>query len=174
MKRICCYITPLLGLLLLATSTAAAQSRKEHKVVYGSHYRYEIEPIGVGKNGGTVFKVWGFGKEIEEARTNAKEVAVASCLFKGLASGAGSTPKPPIIGETDAEITHANYLEKFFESGGKYLQYITVVDFNELNAENQLKVKNGYRVAIYVQFNYDDLRKQMAVDRIASKLDAGF
>jgi len=158
----------------MAQSTAVAQSRKEHRVVYSSQYRYEIEPIGVGENGGTVFKVWGYGKELEEAKTNAKEVAVAACLFKGLAGGAGSTPKPPIIGEANAEVTHASYLEKFFENEGRYLQYITVVDFSEPNGQNQLKVKNGYRVAIYVQLSYDDLRKQMGIDRIASKLDAGF
>lgn len=173
MKRI--FNVALSALLVLAVAVQVnGQSRKERKILYNSSYNYEIEPVGVGQDGTKVFKVWGYGKEVGDAVINAKEAAVAACIFKGLPGGGGGAPTPPICSQPNAEVTHAAYFEKFFEIGGKYLQFIAVTTDGDPSGEDRLKIKKGYKVAIYVQVMYDALRKQLEADGIARKLDAGF
>lgn len=151
-----------------------AQTRKERKILYNSQYNYEIEPVGVGQDGTKVFKVWGYGKKVEEAVMNAKEAAVAACIFKGLPGGQGSAPTPAICSEPNAELKHEQYFENFFAVGGKYLQFIALTNDGDPAGEDRLKIKKGYKVAIYVQVMYDALRKQLEADGIARRLDSGF
>ena len=153
---------------------ANAQTRKERKILWNSQYNYEIEPVGVGQDGTKVFKVWGYGKDVGAAVMNAKEAAVAACIFKGLPGGGGSAPTPPICSQPNAEQIHADDFEKVFEVGGKYLQYIAVTNDADPSGEDRIKMKKGYKVAIYVQVMYDALRKQLEADGIARRLDSGF
>ena len=162
------------ALVLLFISPLGAQTRKERKILFNSQYNYEVEPVGVGQDGTKVFKVWGYGKEVSDAVMNAKELAVAACIFKGLPGGAGSAPTPPICSEPNIEVTKADYFETFFKVGGKYLQFIALTNDGDSAGEDRLKVKKGYKVAIYVQIMYDALRKQLEADGIARKLDSGF
>lgn len=163
-----------IALAFLVISPINAQNRKERKILYNSQYNYEIEPVGVGQDGTKVFKVWGYGKEVGDAVMNAKEAAVAACIFKGLPGGAGSAPTPPICSEPNVEVTKADYFENFFKVGGKYLQFIALSNDGDPSGEDRLKIKKGYKVAIYVQVMYDALRKQLETDGIARRLDAGF
>jgi len=161
-------------LALAMVLPASAQNRRERKILWNSQYNYEIEPVGVGQDGTKVFKVWGYGKKVQDAVMNAKEAAVAACIFKGLPGGAGSAPTPPICSQPNAEQIHADYFEKFFEVGGKYLQFIALTNDGEPSGADRIKMKKGYKVAIYVQVMYDALRKQLENDGIARRLDAGF
>jgi hypothetical protein len=160
--------------IILIPGMLNAQTRKERKILYHSQYNYEIEPVGVGQDGTKVFKVWGVGKDVNEAVMKAKADAVAACIFKGLTGGAGSAPTPPIITEPDAENKYADYFETFFAVGGKYLQYIAVTTDGDPSGQDRLKLKKGYKVAIYVQVMYDALRRQLEADNIARRLDKGF
>ncbi|MEI6049005.1 MAG: hypothetical protein WCS03_08925 [Bacteroidota bacterium] len=167
------FVLSLLAIALLP-GTLNAQSRKERKILYNSQYNYEIEPVGVGQDGTKVFKVWGVGKFVSEAIMKAKADAVAACIFKGLTGGAGSAPTPPILTEPNAEDKYADYFETFFAVGGKYLQYIAVTTDGDPSGQDRLKLKKGYKVAIYVQVMYDALRRQLEADNIARRLDKGF
>jgi len=164
----------LFTLVCLFVIPVSAQSRKDRKILYNSQYNYEIEPVGVGQDGTKVFKVWGYGKDVGEAVMNAKEAAVAACIFKGLPGGEGSAPTPAICSQPNAEVTHSAYFDKFFAVGGKYLQFIALTTDGDPSGEDRLKIKKGYKVAIYVQVMYDSLRKQLEADGIARRLDAGF
>ncbi|HPD94358.1 MAG: hypothetical protein H6537_02470 [Bacteroidales bacterium] len=173
MKKL--FANTLLALLaMVMVLPTNAQSRKERKILFNSQYNYEIEPVGVGQDGTKVFKVWGYGKKVGDAVMNAKQAAVAACIFKGLPGGAGSATTPPICSEPNAEVTHADYFDNFFTVGGKYLQYIAVTNDGDPAGADRIKIKKGYKVAIYVQVMYDALRKQLEADGIARRLDAGF
>ena len=162
-------------LLSVATFTAIyGQNRKERKILYNSQYNYEIEALGVGQDGTKVFKIWGYGSTVGEAVLSAKANAVAACIFKGLTGGAGAAPTPPICTEANIEVTKSDYFEKFFELGGKYLQYVAVTNDGNPAGEDRLKIKKGYKVAIYVQVMYNALRRQLEADGVARRLDAGF
>lgn len=164
----------LFAIICAVAIPVGAQTRKERKILYNSQYNYEIEPVGVGQDGTKVFKVWGYGKKVEDAVMNAKEAAVAACIFKGLPGGQGSAPTPAICSEPNAELKHEQYFEKFFAVGGKYLQFIALTNDGDPAGEDRLKIKKGYKVAIYVQVMYDALRKQLEADGIARRLDSGF
>jgi hypothetical protein len=174
MKRLFLFLTLSLAIMALMPSKTGAQTRKESRILYHSQYNYEIEPLGVGQDGTKVFKVWGVGKDVPEAIMKAKSDAIAACIFKGLTGGAGSAPTPPILTEPNAEVTYSAYFEKFFETGGKYLQYIAVTTDGDPAGQDRLKLKRGYKVAINVQVMYDALRKQLEADNIARRLDKGF
>jgi hypothetical protein len=174
MKNYSGFIVLLVLAIILIPGSLSAQTRKERKILYHSQYNYEIEPVGVGQDGTKVFKVWGVGKDVNEAIMKAKADAVAACIFKGLTGGAGSAPTPPIISEPNAEDKYADYFETFFSVGGKYLQYIAVTTDGDPSGQDRLKLKKGYKVAIYVQVMYDALRKQLEADNIARRLDNGF
>jgi hypothetical protein len=174
MKKHFSLITIILLVITFLPFKLNAQSRKERKILYNSQYNYEIEPVGVGTDGTKVFKVWGEGKYASEAIMKAKSDAVAACIFKGLPGGAGTAPTPPIISEPNAENKYADYFETFFAVGGKFLQYIAVTTDGDPSGQDRLKIKKGYKVAIYVQVMYDALRRQLEADNIARRLDKGF
>ncbi|HPI71653.1 MAG TPA: hypothetical protein PLF99_10010, partial [Tenuifilaceae bacterium] len=81
---------------------------------------------------------------------------------------------PAILTDPNASEKHADYFETFFSPGGKYLQFITMTTDGMPSGQDRLKMKTGYKVAIYVQVMYDALRKQLEADGIARRLDAGF
>ena len=164
----------LLFLSIVTVTTINGQNRKERKILYNSQYNYEIEALGVGQDGTKVFKIWGYGSTVGEAVMSAKANAVAACIFKGLTGGAGAAPTPPICTEANIEVTKSDYFEKFFELGGKYLQYVAVTNDGNPAGEDRLKIKKGYKVAIYVQVMYNALRRQLEADGVARRLDAGF
>lgn len=163
-----------LVLTALVCSYAQAQTRRERKILFNSQYNYEISPVGVGQDGTKVFKVWGYGKTVGEAVMDAKANAVAACIFKGLPGGGGSAPTPPICGESGAEITHSEYFDRFFEVGGKYLQYIVQTNDADPAGPDRLKIKKGYKVAIYAQVMYDALRRELEANGVARRLDSRF
>lgn len=155
-------------------SSVDAQNRKERKMLYSSQYNYEIEPFGVGQDGTKVFKVWGTGESIFDAIQTAKANAVAACIFKGLTGGIGIAPTPPICTDSNIEGLQATYFEEFFKTGGNYLLFIARTSEDDPGGEDRLKLKRGYKVAIYVQVMYDALRKKLEDDGIAHRLDQGF
>lgn len=170
-------LTILLALVFaFATGTNAQErySRKEIKAHYNSSYNYEVQIMGVGQDGTKVMKVWGFGKRVEDAIIEAKMNAVASVIFKGIPGGYGAAATPAILTDPNAADKNAEYFNSFFSPGGKYLQFITMTTDGMPSGQDRLKVKKGFKVAIYAQVMYDALRKQLETDGIARRLDSGF
>jgi len=175
MKTIRLVSLLLLGVMFYSNvSSQERYSRKERKAHYSSNYNYEVQISGVGQDGTKVMKVWGYGKRVEDAIIEAKMNAVASAIFKGIPGGHGAAATPAILTDPNASEKHADYFETFFSPGGKYLQFITMTTDGMPSGQDRLKMKTGYKVAIYVQVMYDALRKQLETDGIARRLDAGF
>lgn len=170
-------LTILLALVFAFAAVTNAQerfSRKERKAHYNSSYNYEVQIMGVGQDGTKVMKVWGFGKRVEDAIIEAKMNAVASVVFKGIPGGHGAAATPAILTDPNAADKNAEYFNSFFSPGGKYLQFITMTTDGMPSGQDRLKVKKGFKVAIYAQVMYDALRKQLETDGIARRLDSGF
>lgn len=166
-----------LAAMVFAMPMAEAQAKykkKERKAHYNSQYNYEVEIQGVGQDGTKVMKVWGYGKKVEDAIIEAKMNAVAAAIFKGIPGGNGAAATPAIITDSNASEKHADYFDTFFSPGGKFLQYIALTTDGMPSGQDRLKIKDGYKVAIYVQIMYDSLRKQLETDGVARRLDQGF
>ncbi len=167
----------ILALLFFSVGNADAQakhSRKDRKTHYSSNYNYEVQIMGVGQDGTKVMKVWGYGKRVEDAIIEAKMNAVASVIFKGIPGGHGAAATPAILRDPNASEKHADYFDDFFSPGGKYLKFLALTTDGMPSGQDRLKIKDGFKVAIYAQVMYDALRKQLEADGIARRLDSGF
>ena len=165
------------SMLFVGSMTVAdAQSRnKVRKLEYNSRYNYEVSTVAVGVDGTKVVKVWGYGKKAEDAMRNAKELGVACALFRGFPAGSNGSaaPTPAIISDPNADTKYEEYFTKFFEPGGKYLQYVNYS--SDAVPTDRVKVnKKTYKVGVVLSIAYDELRKEMEREGIARKLNSGF
>jgi hypothetical protein len=171
------YLTICIMLLAIeALYPQARHSRRERKVHYSSSSNYEVEITGVGQDGTKTMKVWGYGKKVEDAIIQAKMNAVASVIFRGIPGGQGAASTPAILSDPNAADEHADYFDEFFSPDGKYLRFINLTTDGMPGGQDRLRMSKpkGFKVAIYAQVMYDNLRRQLEADGIARRLDSGF
>ncbi len=167
MKR---FITFILFLTLLPLAGFAQNKRSESL----KNWEYEVTSERVGVEGTKFIKVWGFGKNPEKAVLAAKRNAIHASLFRGLPAAENVNATPAICRDLGVIDTHADYFESFFQPGGPFLRFINVTTDVVPSGTDRRKVKGGYKVAIYVQVLYDDLKRQMESDGIIRNLSSGF
>lgn len=153
-----------------------AQKPKEVRELFRSWNNYEVSVEQVGTSGTKFLKVWGYGKKVDRAIVQAKKNAIHACLFRGIPGGNGANPTPAIIKdpsilENDAAV---NYFYNFFETAGDYIQFVNLTTDGMPSGQDRREVKGGYKVAIYVQVMYDNLRKKMEADGYAKSISSGF
>lgn len=163
----------MLLLLTFMSATVVAQDKDRNKS-FSSWDNYEITTEKVGTDGTKFVKVWGFAKKEDAAIMQAKKNAVHACLFRGLPGNTSAMNTPPICFSTDALAANESYFKDFFKAGGPYLAYINMTTDGVPSGQDKRKVKGGYKVAIYVQVMYDNLKKKMEDDGIVRKLSTGF
>lgn len=164
-----------MGLLLTCCVVNAQSRNKVRKLEYNSQYNYEVATLAVGVDGTKLVKVWGYGKTAEDAMRNAKELGVACAIFRGFPAGSNGSaaPTPAIVTDQNAATTHEAYFVKFFEPGGKYLQYVNLS--TDGIPTDRVKVnKKTYKVGVEMSIAYDELRKELEREGIARKLNSGF
>jgi hypothetical protein len=146
---------------------SAQNLKKQFKKLWGSDVSYEVTVVGIGTDGTKLLKVWGYEKKADMAKIEAKKNAVAACLFKGAVGDREKIVKPIIPNENDAD-KYMEYFEKFFETGGQYLQYVGIT--NDATGKDIVKMAKGYKVGVVVSVNYDQLRQEMERLGIIKKL----
>ena len=164
-----------MGLLLTCFVVNAQSRNKVRKLEYNSQYNYEVATLAVGVDGTKLVNVWGYGKTAEDAVRNAKELGVACAIFRGFPAGSNGSaaPTPAIVTDANAATTHEAYFVKFFEPGGKYLQYVNLS--TDGIPTDRVKVnKKTYKVGVEMSIAYDELRKEMERQGFARKLNSGF
>ena len=168
--------TLLIALTLLVTLSAVSASaqNKDRRKSFKSWDNYEITTEKVGVDGTKFVKVWGFGKNVDAAIMNAKENAVHACIFRGLPGSATAMSTPPICPNPDTMTANEDYFKNFFSAGGPYLSFISMTTDGVPSGTDKRKVQGGYKVGIYVQVMYDNLKRKLEADGIARKLSSGF
>lgn len=166
MKKLNLLLTALF-LIGLAGNASAQNIKKEYKKLWASDVSYEATVVGIGADGTKLLKVWGYEKKAEMAKIEAKKNAVAACLFKGAAGSREKVVKPIVTDPREAD-AHEAYFDKFFETGGQYLQYVMLT--NDATGKDIVKMQKGYKVGIVVSVMYDELRKEMERQGIVKKL----
>ncbi len=161
-------------LLALAPATSFAQKSKDRKALFSSWHNYEVSTVKVGTDGTKFIKVWGFGKKVDGAIVQAKKNAVHACLFRGLPGVEGAMATPAICSDPNTLTANEAYFTKFFETAGEYLNYINMTTDGVPSGQDRRQVKGGYKVAIYAQVMYDNLRDKLEADGIIRKLNSGF
>ena len=153
--------------MISIADSSIAQVRREFKKLWASDMSYEVAVVGIGADGTKLLKVWGYDKKKDLAKIDAKKNAVAACLFKG-AHGSREKNVKPILPDSRTADAHEAYFEKFFETGGQYLQYVGIT--NDATGSDIVKMKKGYKVGVVVSVNYDALRMEMERQGIVKKL----
>jgi hypothetical protein len=169
MKRI------ITAIIIILTSAAICTGQgKDRRKSFKTWENYEITTEKVGVEGTKFVKVWGFGKTADKALMNAKRNAVHACIFRGLPANVNVNATPAILKDPNAYDAHAEYFDAFFEAGGPYLGYINMTTDGIPSGQDRRQVKGGYKVAIYVQVMFDNLKHKLEADGIAKKLNSGF
>lgn len=165
----------LVSVVLLGFDADAQSRNKVRKLEYNSQYNYEVATLAVGVDGTKLVKVWGYGKNAEDAVRDAKVQGVACAIFRGFPAGTNGSaaPTPAIVTDPDASTKHEEYFTKFFEPGGQYLQYVNAS--SDGIPTDRVKVnKKTYKVGVSLSIAYDELRKELERQGIARKLNSGF
>ena len=161
-------------LLALAPATSFAQKSKDRKALFNSWNNYEVTTVKVGTDGTKFIKVWGFGKKVDLAIVQAKKNAVHACLFRGLPGVETANATPPLCPDPGTLTANEAYFTNFFETAGEYLKYVNMTTDGVPSGQDRRQVKGGYKVAIYAQVMYDNLRDKLEADGIIRKLSTGF
>ena len=139
-------------------------------------HTYNVQQIRVAQDQSRFLKVFAVASNADKAITQALQDAVACCIFQGIAAvessvGHNAVGVPPLCpgGIKDYE-ANKEYFDSFFKNGD-FLLY--VVNSNTLypTGENNLRVKGGRRVGIYVQLKVKQLRQRLEQDGIIKSLD---
>lgn len=151
---------------------AHAQKKAVDIPGFSANYSYEVETLGVGSDGTKALKVWSFDKSVDRAIVKAKKSAVAACIFKGLPASSNATATPPLYVGTDPEWN--DYFNHLFADDGEYANYVNITTDGVPSGQDRLKTKGGYKVGIYVQVLYDDLRKKLEADGVIKSMNSWF
>jgi hypothetical protein len=154
-------------LFSLSNSSFAQNIKKEYKKLWASDASYEVTVVGIGTDGTKLLKVWGYEKKAEMAKIEAKKNAVAACLFKGAVGDREKIVKA-IVPDPNMADAHQTYFDKFFETGGNYLNYVGIT--TDASGADIVKMDKGYKVGVIVSVNYDKLREEMERQGIVKKL----
>ena len=164
----------LFAFILLASTAVCLAQGKDRRKSFKTWENYEVSTEKVGVEGTKFIKVWGFGKNVDKAIMSAKRNAVHACIFRGLPGNVSANATPPILKSPNAFNEHEDYFEEFFKAGGAYLGYVNMTTDGVPSGQDRRKVKGGYKVALYVQVMYDNLKAKLEADGIAKKLNSGF
>lgn len=169
------FLMSLMAIALVGYSANAQSRNKVRKLEYNSQYNYEVATLGVGVDGTKLVKVWGYGKTAEDATRDAKSQGVACAIFRGFPAGSNgaAAPTPAIVTDPDAASKYEEYFTKFFEPGGKYLQYVNL-STDGVSTDRVRVNKKTYKVGVSLSIAYDELRKELEHQGIARKLSTGF
>lgn len=152
---------------------SCAAQKNDRKASYKSWENYEITTERVGVEGTKFVKVWGFGKNVDKAIMAAKRNAVHACIFRGLPGNTNANATPAILGPSAYE-QNAAYFNEFFAPGGAYLGFVNMTTDGVPTGQDRRKVKGGYKVAIYVQVMFDNLKDKLEDDGLKKRLTDGF
>lgn len=164
----------LISIVLSGLCITSYGQNKDRRKSFKSWDNYEIVTEKVGTAGTKFVKVWGFGKNVDAAVMQAKKNAVHACLFRGLPASSSAMATPPICPSPGSFENNLEFFEEFFAPGGAYLSYVNVTTDGMPAGQDRLKVKKGWKVGVYVQVMYDNLKARMQSEGLAKSLSSGF
>lgn len=157
----------IITLLLTVIDKANAQTKT------GAYHEYEPECLGVELDGSQTLRVWGNGKNKNDAVEQAKKNAIRAVVFKGIRNGLSGCNIQPVIFEVNAEEKYEDYFNAFFKDNGEYLKYVTMEDEKRDNIFKKDKEKEKSRhfvkYGITVRVLRSELKKRFENDNILPK-----
>jgi hypothetical protein len=171
MKNILLSTLTILFFLTILSSSVLGKKKTSNLAAF---YNYEVQCMGTGMEGTQLVKVWGYGKKPNDAIEQAKKNAVHAIIFKGITTGEKGCMQKPLVTAPGAEQQYQDYFNAFFESGSKYLNYVSLSSDGSIDPKDRLKAGNQYKIGVIVSVNHAQLRKELEDAGIIKKLGEGF
>ena len=158
-----------LGLLLPLAAGLFAQTAAKTKADHDTQqWRYELQPaVGQAPQGCAIVRVWSYSKNANVATAQAGKNAVHGIIFTGYAPSTDSKRLPgrhPMIETPGTEEKFATYFEKFFEDGGSYQRYVSLMGNGV--PDQVVKIGKEYKVGLVVTVMADELRQRLESDGV--------
>jgi hypothetical protein len=137
-------------------------------------WRYELEPVGEGKQGTYQVKVWSYSTVVETAIEQAKKNAVHGIIFRGYEQVGRIQSQKPLTTNPNLEIEFQDFFKDFFQDGGKYLKFVSLVGNGAILPGDRIKIGKEYKVGVVINVNKDALRKDLEAAGVIKALNSGF
>ena len=131
----------------------------------GIYTQFDTECLGVEEDGTQTLRVWGSGKNKNDAQDQARKNAVRDVIFKGIRNGIEGCNMRPLVTEANAREKYEDYFNRFFRDGGKYEDFVSGKDAKRSMKKIE-KTDMGVRVALVVRVLRPMLRERLKKDGI--------
>lgn len=163
--------------MMAFSPSVCARKNKLDKETF--EWRYEIEPtVGQAHQGSCMVKVWTYAKKANRAAAQAAKNAVHGIIFKGYAAKNGGNVRipaqKPLVSDSKTEQENEAWFKEFFKDGGRYMQFVTLVNNGAPASGDLIKVGKEYKMGIVVVVRKDELRKELENAGIIRSLNSGF
>lgn len=154
----------LFALLLLASCTS---TKKTTTVVRN----YEVETMGVGKDGTYLIKVTDYFRTADEKVyiDGLKKDAIHCVIYNGIPAGNGSLKQPALLTQDTKLEGKEQAFNDFFEQK-QYLQFVGAI-VNSSKSITRIKGSKDYKISLTISVNKDDLRKYLSDNDMIKSLD---
>lgn len=167
------YVTIIASTFLTLPFLGLTQSKKTADKET-TEWRYEIEAVGTGTQGTYQIKVWSYSKKAETAIEQAKKNAVHGILFKGFPTKDRVAGQKALAQNPNLEQEKNDFFKDFFQDGGKYLKFVTLVNNGAIAPGDRIKIGKEYKIGVVVSVNVAALRKDLEDAGIIKGLGSGF
>lgn len=150
--------TFLLFVLLPFFSIAQSKKKADRET---NEWRYEIEATGTGVQGTYQVKVWTYSKKAETAIEQAKKNAVHGIIFKGFPDKDRVKGQKALAQSPNLEQEKADFFSEFFQDGGKFQKFVSLVNNGSIAPEDRIKIGKEYKIGVIVSVNVSGLRKDL-------------
>lgn len=133
--------------------------------------QYDLESAGVSQ-GGTLVKVSVYVKKPKKATVELfKKAAVHGIIFRGVAeSGVTGYAKQSALAGSAAAQQHGDFFKAFFDDGGGYMTYATIID----GTTESVKISKQYKITRVVNVNTDALKRALKDAGVIRGMTDGF
>ena len=127
---------------------------------------YEVETMGVGKDGTYLIKVTDYFKTADERVyiDGLKKTAVHCVIYRGIPAGNGSLKQPALM-NNDTKIEGNDFFEQ-----KQYLNFVGSI-VNSSKSITRIKGSKDFKISLTVSVNKDELRKYLSDNGIIKSLD---
>ncbi|MBE6249234.1 MAG: hypothetical protein E7106_08300 [Prevotella sp.] len=152
--------------LLGCTVSSEIQAKKDVESLI-----YSIQCGGSGTQGYYIVEVTTYAKKVSQINQDLVcRCAVHGVLFKGFPGSNGCMSQRPLAGSALVEQQHQEFFGPFFQDGGGYVSYASMVD-GSLKTQKEGK---KFKVKATVSVAKDQLRKDMEKAGVIKGLNSGF
>ncbi len=162
---------PLILLLMMVAIGSFHGLEANAKKVKMTTMTYDIRCGGTATQGYYLVEVTVYVKKPKQIDSPLlRRCAVHGVLFKGFSGGRGCSSQRPLAGSASVEQEHEAYFFDFFQDGGGYATYASLVD----GSTRTIKEGKRYKVTALLSVSKELLRQDLEKAGVIRGLNSGF